>query len=39
MLKADVSRGRVRGRNRLGWMDGVEMVLGSTGLKVKAARE
>ena len=29
VLKADVSGGRVRGRPRLGWMDGVKMALGN----------
>ena len=27
-LKAEVSGGRVRGRPRLGWMDGVKVALG-----------
>ena len=28
MLMAEVSKGRVRGRLRLGWMDGVKVVVG-----------
>ena len=28
VLMADVSEGRIRGRQRLGWMDGVKVVLG-----------
>ena len=31
VLMADVSRGRVRGRQSLGWMDGVKMPLGAEG--------
>ena len=31
--------GRVRGRPRLGWMDGVKVALGSRGMTVKAARQ
>ena len=38
-LIADVSGGRVRGRPRLGWMDGVKMALGSRGMTVEAARQ
>ena len=29
VLKAEVSGGRVRGRPRLGWMDGVKVALGN----------
>ena len=29
VLMAEVSGGRVRGRSRLGWMDGVKLVLGN----------
>ena len=36
---AEVSGGRVRGRPRLGWMDGVTVALGSSGLMVEAARQ
>ena len=36
---AEVSRGRVRGRPRLGWMDGVKMTLGNRGMGVEAARQ
>ena len=38
-LMAEVSGGRVRGRPRLGWMDGVKMALGNRGLTVEAARQ
>ena len=38
VLMAEVSGGRVRGRPRLGWMDGVKVALGNTGMTVKAAR-
>ena len=40
VLMADVSGGRVRGRQRLGWMygwmDGVKMALGCRGITVEA---
>ena len=36
---AEVSGGRVRGRPRLGWMDGVKVALGNRGMMVDAARE
>ena len=39
MLMAEVSEGRVRGRPRLGWMDGVKVALGSKGMRVEAARK
>ena len=39
MLMAEVSGGRVRGRPRLGWMDGVEVALGNRGKMVEAARQ
>ena len=39
VLMADVSGGRVRGRPRLVWMDGVEVALGNRGMMVKAARQ
>ena len=39
VLMAEVSGGRVRGRQRLGWMDGVKVVLGNRGMTVEAARK
>ena len=36
---AEVSGGRVRGRPRLGWMDGVKVTLGNRGMTVEAARQ
>ena len=39
VLMAAVSGGRVRGRSRLGWMDGVKMALGNRGMTVEAARQ
>ena len=36
-LMAEVSGGQVRGRPRLGWMDGVKVTLGNRGMMVKAA--
>ena len=39
VLMAEVSGGRVRGRLRLGWMDGVKVALGNRGLTVEAARQ
>ena len=38
-LAADVNGGRVRGRPRLGWMDGVKVALGGRGITVEAARQ
>ena len=38
VLMAEVSGGRVRGRPRLGWMDGVNVALGNRGMTVEAAR-
>ena len=38
-LMAEVSGGRVRGRPRLGWMDGVKVELGNRGVTVEAARQ
>ena len=35
---AEVSGGRVRGRSRLGWMDGVKVSLSNRGMTVEAAR-
>ena len=37
VLMAKVSEGRVRGRTRLGWMDGVKVALGNRGMTVEAA--
>ena len=34
---AEVSGGRVRGRQRLGWTDGVKVSLGNKGMTVEAA--
>ena len=39
VLMAEVSRGWVRGRARLGWMDGVKVALGNRGMMVEAARQ
>ena len=39
VLTAKVSGGRVRGRPRLGWMDGVKVALGNRGMTVEAARQ
>ena len=36
---AEVSGGRVRGRPRLRWMDGVKVTLGNRGMTVEAARQ
>ena len=38
VFMAEVSGGRIRGRPRLGWMDGVKVALGNGGMKVEAAR-
>ena len=37
VLMAEVGGGRVRGRPRLGWMDGVKVALGNRGTTVEAA--
>ena len=37
VLMAEVSGGRVRGRPRLGWMDGVKVALGNRGMTTEAA--
>ena len=37
VLMAEVSGGQVRGRPRLGWMDGVNVALGNRGMTVEAA--
>ena len=39
VLMAEVSGRWVRGRPRLGWMDGVKVTLGYRGMTVKAARQ
>ena len=39
VLMAEVGGGRVRGRPRLGWMDGVKVALGNRGVTVEAARQ
>ena len=39
VLMAEVSGGLVRGRPRLGFMDGVKVALGNKGMKVEAARQ
>ena len=36
-LMAEVSGGRVQGRLRLGWMDGVKVALSNSGMAVEAA--
>ena len=36
VLMAEVGGGRVRGRPRLGWMDGVKVALGNRGMTVEA---
>ena len=38
-LMAEVSEGQVRGRPRLGWMDGLKVAVGNRGMTVEAARE
>ena len=39
VLMAEVSGGQVRGRPRLGWMDGGKGTLGGRGMTVEAARQ
>ena len=39
LLMAEVSGGRVRGRPRLGWMDGVKVALRNRGITVEPARQ
>ena len=36
---AEVNGGPVRGRPRLGWMDGVKVTLGNRGITVEAERQ
>ena len=38
VLMAKVSGGRVRGRPRFDWMDGLKVALGNRGMTVEAAR-
>ena len=38
VLMAEVSGRRVRGRQRLGWMDGVKVAVGNRGMTVEAER-
>ena len=39
MLMAEESGERVRGRPRLGWIDGVKVALGNRGITVEAERQ
>ena len=39
VLIAEVGGGRIRGRPRLGWMDGVKVALANRGMMVEAARQ
>ena len=39
VLMAEVSGGRVRGRPRLGWMDGLKVGLGLRGMTIEAVRQ
>ena len=39
VFMADVSGGQVRGRPRLGWIDGVKVALGNRGITVEAAQQ
>ena len=39
VLMAEVSGGRVRGRPRLGWMDGVNVSMGNRIMTLEAARQ
>ena len=38
VLMAEVSEGRVRGRPRSGWLNGVKVALANRGMTVEAAR-
>ena len=38
VMMAEVSGGRVRGRPRFGWMEGVKVVLSNRGMTMEAAR-
>ena len=39
VLMAEVSGGRVLGGPRLGWMEGVKVAFGNSGMTVEAARQ
>ena len=39
VLMVEVSGGRIRGRPRLGWVDGVKVALGNRRMTVEAARQ
>ena len=39
VLMAEISQARVRGRPRLGWMDGVKVALGNRGMTVETAQQ
>ena len=39
VLMVEVNGGRVRGKPRLGWMDGVKVAFGNRGMTVEAARQ
>ena len=39
VFMAEISGGRVRGRPRLGWMDGIKVALGNKEMTVEAARK
>ena len=39
VLMVEVSGGRVRGRPRLGWMDGVKVALGNRGMARQSAKD
>ena len=39
VLMAEVRGGRVQGRPRLGWTDGVKVALGNRGMMVEAGRQ
>ena len=39
LLMAEVSGGRAQGRPKLGWMDGVEVALGTRGMTVEDTRQ
>ena len=39
VLMANVSSGPVRGRPRLGWMDGVKVAMGARGMPMEAGRQ
>ena len=39
VMMAEVNGGRVRGRQRFGWMEGVKVALCNRGMTVEAARQ